>query len=342
LQIQDQDQEIDMIRPTQLLLTCLAGVVMVSTTLHAADVSQAEYDNIVRQLQADAELWIKGEDVSRQSDARLKGIIYTKQTVPMLAAALKMPRKDPVNLYVANKLIAPLLRAKEQVVADALPAVKDIYTQAGDYNDPPVYSQPELDALTQTPAQSTSAATTQGTAGDLPLTTRQKQKLAKDRPIVYHDQQLYELQKAYAHMLILANTRDGDQEVITLLKQMNEKGLETFFDINDYLAAQSGYMNQERGKLFYETMVEMLNSLRLVKKQYAMLSQLQLSATACSSIPKNMEYPGIRLGKTVNLLASAAKSPAQKVPTSQEVDAGKMNHAPSAAPDTFRRPGRPE
>lgn len=322
-------------------LPCVCLALVAATTLHGAESSKESINRLANALQADGELWLKGQEVPAALDYQLRAVAVTDDNVNLLTDAINTPRKDPLNLYVANRLMKPLLRAKGEVIAKAVPAIMQFRLKAGDYKEPPVYSQDELRAMTQpTPAEATSRRLATSAASGPALTIAQKKKLEHDRPIIYHNQQLYEFEKAYFRLLILANSHKYDQEVIDSLRQTHDKGLVTFFDIVEAISDEAGKMSRERASWYHKELLGLLESLRLQKKEYSQPGNVQLSAEENSKVPMLEGYPGIPLAKAANLLASQSGLPARRVPTSQEVDAGKMKDRPSGGPlPRSTRPG---
>ncbi len=308
-------------------LSCLMAA---SAVLTADAVSKEEIQALAKQIETDADTWLAGKVVEVGPEGKLRSISYDAQTVDLLLAQLSAGRKDPVNLYVANLLISPLLMAKDEVVAKALPSLLAFRDKAGKYNEMPELSAAQLAALKETDgsATATSGPSTQPSSAASKL---QEAKLAKERPLALHNQQLYLLEQNLAVLLLYGNDKKFDQQLLDLLKEAIAQQSWTYTDILSALRQQAGKMGQERAKVFYDALVELGDEHRLDKKVFRKLGMVKLEPADNSVIPQVTEYTGQRLVDAANILASAARQPAHKVPTKAEIDKANAKPSPGAA-----------
>jgi hypothetical protein len=294
---------------------CLSGVIAWAGCFAAAQTpSKDAIDAIVKQLGEASDLWVKGQDVSPSPDSMVKAIDCSDQTIPLLAGALKNTgRKDPQNLYIANKLTIPVMMAKSELIAKIVPAVGEAYRSAGGYKDFPKYTAEELGSF-KTPKSSPATSAPAGSS------ERQQSKLDKERPIALHDQQLYLLEIGYARLLLYANTPEFDDELLGLLKDTESKGILTYADILTAIREEARRFSKERAKKYYDVLAKLGADLRLKRKTYTKPDDAQLAPDDNSHLGTKIDYPGIHFIEAMNVVATKAVEPAYKVPSPAEVD----------------------
>ncbi|MFB3891220.1 MAG: hypothetical protein ACE15C_04260 [Phycisphaerae bacterium] len=299
----------------------------------AEEFTKDDMDAVCKQLDDAAEAWIKGQDVPIGIDARLKAIECNDKTVPLFTAALGMARKDPANLYAANKLVLPFLMAKSEPIAKIVPAVTKIYGAAGGYQQFPTYTPDQLkDYQMPSPPPASQAAAN--------IRKRQDAKMAAERHIALHNQQLYRLELSLGRLMLYANTKECDQQLIDLIHDTEEKGVYTWVDLVSSVREEAEKMGKDRAKVFYDALVKMGSELRLKKKTYLKPAEFTLSPNGNSTLATSVEYCGIRLFEAANVIATTAKTPAFIVPTKQEVDKG-SGPRPTRPPRGPRGTGAP-
>ena len=114
-------------------------------SLHAVEIEQkgirAEgLKALVGQLKQQAKKWARDEldkKAVRAMAKKIKSVTYDMKSVELLAKQLAMPGKSVKDLYVANRLVRPLLLAKTDVIRKALPAVKRAHRRLARYRAGP-------------------------------------------------------------------------------------------------------------------------------------------------------------------------------------------------------------
>lgn len=321
-----------MTRKIALLAALVAGS-CACVSLRAEEFTQAQMNNLVKQLEDAAAAWQDGKTYEGDPDLTLSVLIYDEKSVSFMTAALKAERMDPLNLYVANRLFKPLLKAKSDVILKALPNVSTFVKDFGTYKEFPQYSPEVLKAYRTTAA-----------AGQPPLTAKQVElaqqlqakKLEKERPIALHNEQVAALQVTFTRVLVAAHTDKTDDQVIAMLQDALEKRQWLYVDIVAAVSEQAEKMNDKRAQKYYDVFAKLATDLRLKKDSYAQPDQAKVQADANTTIPTKVDYPGIRLTKALNVLATSAKDPAKapayKVPTEKEVDAAQHGGTPGPTP----------
>ena len=304
----------------------------------AQGVSQEELTTIAKQVEVVAKAWLSGKLDDDQESYRmmmrgLKGVTYDEGSIDALSAVINAPRADPIDLYVANKLLGPLLLAKSDVILKAVPAVKKFDQRVGKYMPLPVYSEENLKPF----AYPEGASREQKAAVD----QRRKEKLDKEKPIQLHNEQVGLLKKTACELMVLAADANEDQELFQTLKKMEAQGLWAYSDIAEIFRSEARRMPEDRAKALYDPCETLWNHLReemeqkkLAQKTYADPGTVVLKPAENSTFTQHEDAPTARLLKLINQLAPMARMPALKDPKG-----GGGREAPKPKPDRPRLPG---
>ncbi|MFB3892409.1 MAG: hypothetical protein ACE15C_10360 [Phycisphaerae bacterium] len=284
--------------------------------------SKADMDALVKLLDGNAAAWLAGNPVDAKADDRLKALAYDGASLALLSAALETQRSDPANLYVANKLIAPLLTAKPETILAAIPAIRKFEASAGDYKPFPRLDYNELKALQPPAGADDDAAKARKLRDD---------KVARERLILLHNQQLAAFQLTLAKLMFLANDRAMDQALVAYLAKFVREGVQVYVDILDYIKSQAVVMEKERARFFFDALAALGKDNLLAKKPLTDPAGAKIQSDSNTAVPSRTDYVGIRLIEAADIFASLAEQEVIKPPMQEEVDAaGKP--APTSAP----------
>lgn len=296
---------------TALLLACATVALGQEAATAPADRSQIEA--LAEDLERMAGEYIQGKDSAEGLDRRLRQLAYDDKNVGEVVKVACLVRPDPQNLYVANRLLRPLLMAKSATVDAALPALRKFRNGQGSYERLPRYSDKELAALQMPDGKVDPKAAAN-------IRNAQSAKLAKDRRVAMHNEQLAAFETLYARLLLMANNKEADREVLDILKENEDDLALVYTKILDVVREESERMEQARAKWFYDELLAMADELRLERKDYLQVDKIKLEPTANSVMATQKDYAGIRLYKAVNVVATLGRCPALKVPTEKQID----------------------
>jgi len=271
---------------------------------------QAALEALAAQIEVEARAWLAGGDESGEAAWKLKAVTYDTESVAVLASLLSKPREDTVDLYVSNHLLRPLLLAKTEVIRKALPVVKDLHGRLAKYRKLPKYSDEQLKAYAE-PRKVPGMGPRALAAIVAEVQRRRDEKLAKDRRVKLHNEQVTLLKRNYYRLVMIAADPQADADLLAMLEKAEEDGLWLYAEIVDAIRAETGKMRLSRAERFYAAMKDLWVALRDEKpRTYIDPGTVTLRATANSTVAEHRDAPGKRLLKVINLLATAARKPA--------------------------------
>ena len=301
---------------------CLAIVSLLAAALPAGAVRadgarQDELEALVKEIEAAGETLLDEKPAAADTmvTLKVKALTYDKESIQPLTALLNKTRKDPINLYVTNKLLMPLLAAKPEVVKAAIPLLKTMRARSGEYRQFLQYSPAQLKQY-NFPTDIRDAGTPeQAMARISSIKDLQKQKMALERAVAVHNQQLQEFDKAY-YALVLMGEPAEDSRLADTIVQEERKGATTWMIVLAAIQSEAPKMTAQRAKMLYESLLKVGEAmLRLPAKAYVDLGNAKLLPNANSTFGRVSTQAGIAVLTTVNQLATPAKMPAIKIPT---------------------------
>jgi len=328
-------------------LYILVGLGFLCSTVPAGDegagsITGPELDSLAKQIEQEAKVWIARKKIGDEVAKRLKTITYDEVSLRLLKRQINKPRKDPVNLYVANRLFEPLLRADKKTIALALPIVKQAHSRLGRFKVFPKRGKARSKSLAIPPdwKPGTNAGTMLRILGRVDRI--RDRKVAPELAIARHNEQVGILERTVIKLMAMADISKEDESLREMLKVSEGRGLSTYAEIIAAVRTEAGKMNQERAKLFYETFVSMGNRLRLKRQEYINRSDARIVRDADSNYGTYRGYPGRELLTAANVLATRAKMPAVTVPTQKQVDAefNRLRLQKQKRPKQQKRTGR--
>jgi hypothetical protein len=299
---------------------------------------------------------LKGANEQPSGVEKLKSVVYDETVVKVLEDQLRVGRPDPVRLYIANLLVAPLLQAKPEVIKKALPAVEAAWkSMCGEYREFKKYSLAELAPLQQNLSLAPGPA----------LLTKMEQiskaqdiKADGDRLVVLHNQQSWQLESVYFRMCMIAGDAARDKTVMdfVLAKERQKIGSDTpaigkapaakapfngqWLVATEAVKKEVKCLSKERAKYYYDEFKKIGMDRKWEAPAYIKWTEPTTSRSDNSTYVPAPIYLGSYFLDAVNLLVPVAadpvKAPAMQVPTKDDVD--KHNNPPKPVKPTTPTP----
>ena len=299
----------------------LAFVVAPGLAAGAEGIGKEELDKLAKEVEASAELWFEGKPETAELDQKLKGVTYDAESVPPLQAQLLLRRKDPIDLYVANKLLRPMLMAKPEVIKLILPAVMPIQARATvrpfqKFDPAKVQRRKMPDYGKQVPSEKVFADLIEMEKGRYVKSTQ-------DSLTAGHNTQATMLAVTTAKLLIYASTPEYDGRVVRLLGTQEKSGSTSFLEMLEALRNESDKMDEKRAAEFYDDLRRLAYSLNKTVRSYTDYTKPVIKDEADSHYPQAPHAkdlcPAILVTEAANVFAPKANLPALKVPTRQDI-----------------------
>ena len=165
------------------------------------------------------ENWVARRPMDPILESRMKQIWSDHNSIDALAKALKTPHKDPhVKLYVANRLIKPLLMAKTEVIRKAMPEITAIHKPSTEYSRLPSYTKSELKRFHRDDKASPKEKEK--------LQERRLEKMRKELLPAFHNEQQARLNKTLYRLMVYADQDQTDRELIEMMVAARPSGAE--------------------------------------------------------------------------------------------------------------------
>jgi len=293
----------------------------VSTARAAQAITSQDLKALQTHLKTDAESWIKG-DLSdkdfRATAMKLKRVTYDVKSVGALTPLIRgvTGRSKPQDLYVANRLLRPLLMAKSDAIRRALPTVKQIHRSAGRYKPMPEYLR-KVDKMAAPRGKATSLAVVAAIAASQRGLSERQQKA---REITLWNEEVHTLKLILYELIVFAADTREDRELLTLLQRSEQAQLYAFIDICETIKKHIRTFDRSRAQAYHKALASLGARLRVRKGRYARHFEYRAHGGKLTPTWQD-DYAGIRLLKAANLLAPTAGKSAVVVPTTKQVDA---------------------
>lgn len=302
-------------------------------------ITKAELQALVKQVETSGQNWAEGKTEDAEVLKALKAVRYESEVVSTLDAELRAgKRKDPVDLYVASKLLEPLVNSKPAVIKSVLPGAKAVYARNGFYLLPPQYTPEQLKMLS---GEGPASANPEQMLKDVQRAKEmQEMRQSKERPILLHNQTFYNFEKMLFTLMMIADDRNEDLVIMNQMAAVmrfggtahaSSKGpppLETsktclsFRGACEVINSEAPKMSEAHAKYLYESLLRLAEQARLLRLDYQELQSPAGSGGAKNTTYRTSKiYPGNSVAETINQLATIAKKPAIIVVPTAEVDA---------------------
>jgi hypothetical protein len=308
----------------------LAGLLLAASfpapvpPIGAAEITKERLDEIVKELEASAERWLKGEEIDKALEGSLKSVSFDKDSVTHLNGVLRASRRDTAHLYAASRLLGRLTAAKPEVVRRALPNVKSLHNRAKSaYRSIPRLSRAQAEALVL--PDSCRGLTTDAIMARMSvLESRRDQKTAREEPIVKHNRIVGDIEKSAYRLLVLADDPKEDAALVKAVFLEEHRGNAIFLTILDELTRNIQKMSPERARKLCPLFRPHLARIAMQNRRpYANRAKVEVSRSGTSSYERKDDYAGIRVLTAYNRIVRAARSKQLKpvkVPTRQEIE----------------------
>jgi len=183
----------------------------------------------------------EGTDVER----KLRAVSYDVESLGTLRVVLATRRPPLADVYVANLLLRPLLLAKKEVIREGLPFVKTLCGRLVVYRQMPRYTRAQLESL-RLPANLRPDEGERTRQAFSEVERRQKAKLAGERPYVLYGRQVRQLENSIYQLMVLADDRREDRQLLTAIVDKQRLGLAVYADIVEMIRAEASNMTAER------------------------------------------------------------------------------------------------
>jgi len=294
----------------------LAGIVLLAParSARAAGATKGQIDQIVQQLRANADLWWNDQDVKVEPEVALRTVWFDKASIPYLTQAIRSMPTDPNGLYVINRLLRQLSFARTDAIRAALPTVKDLHGKLkNDYKRFLQLSSRQVEALKKPSSNSAQARAA--------LEERRREKLAKEKITAKHNQMVYILELRTFKLMLLAKSPEEDKQLSQWLIEAEKQRSASFLTLIDAMAADARRMSKERAEQIYEILRPYGVEVKMQKKTaYLDRGRSTVRPDDLSTYEVRQEYPGIKILSTLNRIATAARTPALKVPKAKEIE----------------------
>ena len=261
------------------------------------------------------ESWMNHRPKDPAMERTLRAFTFTPQTVAQLGSVLATQRERPMDTFVANRIIQPLLMAKQEVIREALPVIDKAIPRMGGYSVLPQYP-----ASMQAEYRKLAARVNPNNLSELPPALLAK--LQNERRIKLRNAELAGLDMTLWSLLIMANEAKADKDFIKRLAEAEEKGSHSYVD--GIAAATDTFrlarMDRKRAAWFYDEFGKAARELRLEKKVYHDPGNVTLSLSEPPTIGGKVDYPGIHFYTAISRLAVRSRMPALIIPTRREIE----------------------
>lgn len=304
----------------------------------AKGISKAELQALAKQIEAAGQGWAEGKAEDPEVLKALKAVRYDAESVPALDAELRgSKRKDPVDLYVASKLLEPLVNSKPAVIKSALPAAKAVYARNSFYLQPPQFTPEQLKMLS---GEGASSASPEQMLKDVQrMKEMQEMRQNKERPAIQHNQTIFAFEKLLYTLMLIADDRNEDATIMNQLaggarsfpsvgssskatpSLEASKACLSFRAAYEALNSETKNLSEAHAKYLYESLLRLADQARMTRNEYQELNAPTGGGAKNITFRAIKLYPGQNVAELVNQLASIAKKPAVNVILPAEVDA---------------------
>lgn len=291
----------------------------------------------VKQLEADANTWMSGKGDHG------KPVAYTETSIKFLSDALSGgSRKDPVDVYVAWKLLAALPEADANIIKKSLYAADSAADKLIKYQEFPQISADAKKRMTIP----TDASIDDTARMKISIQKALADKIAKDKAVKLHNEACAKLESVVNHLRMKAADPRQDEELVTAAIKSESQGFTGWTDILALLDSRAGDLDEKRAKPLYSSLKNWANRVAYKKGKY---QDVNGPAKIAGESPKtsNLDnssyevkdlYPGITIITLLNKLKDAAKEKdSLPVPTTQDIDAANKGTTPQPHKTTGKK-----
>ncbi len=302
---------------TAIILTALA-VGLANPGPASAAVTKSTLQTLAARLEANARLELEGKPIDPTTEAALKNVVYDDLSLGFLKEVLAEKREAPVHIYVAERLIWPLVNHPVSIIRQGLPIAEAYKSKFAEFKDLPRYSKEQLALLTVDERLKDNKAAYERARQRAEAARAEKRQ--KEREVMLHNKMAHRMHQTVTALRIRSNQKSADEKLLADLKQYEEEGSYLFVELLQDMRAEANYMPKPRAELYYDELSKLALKLKTKRAHYAHPSKADLADTGNSRFESKRVYPGIRLLEAVNRVAVPARKPALKVPRQRDID----------------------
>jgi len=273
-----------------------------------------QLEELVKGVEAQAAAWAHSKRQNLKVTHFLRTVWYDQGSISPLRTVLSVERPSPNDIFVATRILSPMLNAKPKVIAEALGMIHPIAERLAVYKDLPTYTEAQLEAMAP-PSDSPKSV--------LDLASKRRAEKAKEELLVQkHNNQARALRLLVYRLMVRARSREEDQ---TLLKALvvSEKNRDWMYaDILEAIRSQARKMSEARGKVIYGALRTFWNDLRAGEgsgaKTYVDKGSVEIVKGDNSKYTTHTDIAKNRTLTVINQVATAAKMPALRDPKAKK------------------------
>lgn len=279
---------------------------------------KAGFEDFLKKVQAAAELWDKDDPNDLLADAH-KTVAYTSQSAALFKDAASGLRAGAA-VFVAAKLLAPLLNSNTETIRQALPIVKSLHGRLGRYKKLPTYPAGLLRAL-KLPDKPPRGSAERNLKALAQFSERRHKKIQAEAKVIRYNVQAVELERICIRLLLKVKQPSEDQRVVGHLAQLEKKGDSTYQNVVEAIKLEAATMSLDRAGMLYDSLLELGTRLALVESNYVNPTDARIYTDQNSVFARPRCQPGLDILGAVNALAPVAQKPKVKLPDKAEVTA---------------------
>ena len=304
--------------PATILALALAAAPAARKAKLQTPKSGEDFDKILEALKPQAKAFAeaRGDGAPKASDV-VKKLQYAPDSAIALSKALQARHDKPMEqLYVVYQLIQPLKMAGDDTLRRVKPALVRLLKQHRTYKRLPRWPAATLRRLVP-PAN----LPADRLAKEMPKIQKLRQeKLSAERPTVKHNRLVSGLEGTLKALLITIGEKSVDELLLQRLVWEEANRMATCYTTLAVIKDRAVKMKQAQAKTYYDALLELAAKIGPTKKHYLYPTRPRYSLTGNSSFASGHSYFIITALNTVNLVATAAKEPAVKVPSAKLLD----------------------
>ncbi|MDP7287165.1 MAG: hypothetical protein QGH94_04145 [Phycisphaerae bacterium] len=269
-----------------------------------------ELNELVKGVEAQAAAWARSKRENAKMSHNLRNIWYDQGSINPLRTVLEVERPSPNDLFVANRILAPMINAKPKVITEALGMIHTVSERLAVYKDLPTFTEAQLEAM---------APPTDAPKSVMDLARKRRgEKKKEELAVQKHNQQARALRLLVYRLMVRARSREEDTRLLKALVVSEKNSDWMFADILEAIRSQARRMSEQRGKVLYGSLREFWNELRAGEgsgaKTYVDQGSVEIVSGSNSKYTTHSDIAKKRTLTVINQVASAAKMPALKDP----------------------------
>jgi hypothetical protein len=303
-------------RSIVIILTVCALIALISPApaLGQSAMRIDQLEELTKAVEAQARAWAYSKRPNAKVTHFLRAVWYDQGSIAPLKTVLSVDRPSPVNIFVATRLLSPLINAKPKVIAEALAMIHPIAEPLAVYKDLPTFTEAQLEAMAPDPGSPKSV---------LALAKKRRDEKKKEELLVQkHNNQARALRLLVYRLMVRARSREEDGILLKALV-VSEKNRDWMYaDILEAIRSQARKMSEARGKVMYDALRAFWNDLRAGEgsgaKTYVDKGSVELVTETNSKYTTHTDIAKNRTLAVINQIATAAKMPALKDPKAKK------------------------